>query len=477
MKKVILRTLSAVLALASVFSIVSCGGGGKSENTIRYYIWGNEKDTMIVNKIIDGFEAVYPEYNVELEVSAGASASYFNNLQTYFGGGEAPDVFMIRGGVIESYIKNEMLLDLTPYIQAENGVFKESDLWELNDIYRSKGDGIMGEGNLYAVIKDWSPDFTMIYNKNLIEKYNQDQSPYTAAVKGANAGKTLQEVVGYPSDDGVFPSSKIAMSWAQSEKMCHELTVMKDGKFVVYGTTMEQKLHQIRQWTQQQGVSLFAEDHSKFIYDSEELEKATQHYVNYQYGALKSCVPTNESSTSGTASFKNGDTAVIWNGRWAFTSYNWYDANFDIGLAPPPMPEAGKTEADNYATSLGIAHAVSADSKAPDVAWKFIEYYMTAGQLLTIEDGFNIPGNKSIANNQFLSVEDEQQRKINEWFVWMGGYSHGLEFNPHIDSSRMDGILAAYIPRIWASTQGLSLQTALEKAGKEINSYISQSLK
>jgi len=172
MKKVILRTLSAVLALASVFSIVSCGGGGKSENTIRYYIWGNEKDTMIVNKIIDGFEAVYPEYNVELEVSAGASASYFNNLQTYFGGGEAPDVFMIRGGVIESYIKNEMLLDLTPYIQAENGVFKESDLWELNDIYRSKGDGIMGEGNLYAVIKDWSPDFTMIYNKNLIEKYN-----------------------------------------------------------------------------------------------------------------------------------------------------------------------------------------------------------------------------------------------------------------------------------------------------------------
>ena len=125
------------------------------------------------------------------------SSDYYNKIQLGFASKTEADVFLMQGGSIESYIRDNFLLNLQPYIEAETGDginFTESDLWSINDGYRYNSEkDEMGEGNLYAIVKDWSPDFAMLYNKDLIDKFDKEEAPYTKAVK-QRAEKKLADI-------------------------------------------------------------------------------------------------------------------------------------------------------------------------------------------------------------------------------------------------------------------------------------------
>ena len=56
----------------------------------------------------------------------------------------------------------------------------------------------------------------MVYNKNHIDEYNSTHEV------------SLYDLIKYPSDDKIYPSETIPMSWEQNEMFCHYLSKFDD---------------------------------------------------------------------------------------------------------------------------------------------------------------------------------------------------------------------------------------------------------
>lgn len=486
MKKGLKTILATAMAGGMALSGAACTNN-KGGDTISYYVWGNNEDIALVREIVDGFEAAYPGTTVDLQVGAG---SYYDNLKTFFAGGTEPDIFFMEGGIIEHFIKEGLLLNLQPYIEntADDGLpsFTEADLWQINDGYRyDSASKKFGEGDLYSVIKDWSPDLAVVYNKDFIDDFNGEKGYYTTQVKQkvqdelrnstdypernfSNiqvVGKTLKEIVGYTAEDGgEYPSEKVPMSWAQYELMCRLLTVYNNqGGMSIYGSTLDNiALKHPLQYVQSLGSSIYSEDFRRINCSDSKVIESYRHFLNLQYGTLKSAVPYSSNTVGSGEGFKTDQIAVVEYGRWAFSSYDWYGKNY--GLMPPPTKEGG---GDPYACSVAISHAVSVNCENPDLAWKFIKYYMTVGAGITVDKGFNIPGNKTLAKTDFVAVEDAEKRKLNEWYTWLADYTHAFQFNPYIDDSRISSV---FNTELSAMIKGeYTVQDTLQKIANKID--------
>ena len=494
MKKVLSQILGGVLVCASLMQFSGCGE--KTTNKIQYYTRGSATEMAVVEKIISAFENTYENEGYEVELIV--SDNYIDNLKIFFGAGEEPDIFLMRNGYIESFVKEGLILNLQPYIQntsiAEELVFTESDLWDLNDGYRY--DSVSkkwGNGDLYAVIKDWSPDFAMIYNKDMIDDFNSSSGIYTTAVKQRTqdklnaiteteyiargykeldimSGKTLAEIVGYPTEDGIYPSTVKPMSWAQNELMCFLLTAYSStGNIDVYGSALEQDgLKHLLQMVESVDGSQFSASGTTFKgADNENVLSAYQHFVNYQYGSLLSAKRYNATVVDSEIDFKNKNAAVIFDGLWAFSAYNLYGINY--GVAPAPTRDGTDEQGNyqNYHSCFAQAHAVSSTTKNPELCWKFLKFYSTYGMRLSVEEGFNIPGNKTIAQSDFLEVSNAKQLKLNQFYMSLASSTFTCKYSPFIDDTRVTEYISTYLPR---ATKGeVSVATALTNIASSVN--------
>lgn len=516
MKKGLFKRIGGLLTCAVMaFGFTACGSQGDA-NTISYAVWGSNDELAIINQIVEGFEALYSEEGYKVDLVHYPN-DYYKNVQLAFSGKSEADVFWMQGGTIEGYVRDGLLKNLQPYITADYDdeiSFTEDDLWKINDGYRYNAETEeMGDenGDLYAVIKDWSPDFAMVYNKDLIDEFDSETGNYTASVKQvaedklANisadderyaslkgtkvVGRKLSEIVGYPADEtGRYPSETIPMSWLQNELMCFLLsTYNKDGIREIYGTIFDNDPLKFAQMqAEMSGATLYSEDGKSFNYStsgvkSEGLAEAYRHFVNYQTGPLASTGVFGVSSVSSDSDFPKGNVAVVWYGRWKFAKQTWANVNF--GVAPPPSKEVGKDEnndgvEDNgnvYCSSVAIALAISGRTKKADLAWKFIRYYMTVGTKSTLSKGFNLPGNKTIAKSDaFLNGSDSRTEKLNRWYTWLADYTHPLSFTKYIDNSVADGYLKTYL--VSASKGVITTEEALRQVGNKINSEIATAL-
>lgn len=520
MKKLFQKCVCALLGVTMLFSATACAK--KSDpNTIRYAVWGSSDELALIDQIARGFESLYEEEGYKVD-DYPISSDYYNQIQLDYAAKNEPDIFFMQGGSVETYIKDGMLLNLQDYIEKDYGdeiSFTEDDLWQINDGYRYNAEtGNMGEGDLYVIIKDWSPDFAMLYNKNLIDQFNSETGNYTTEVKQraenklANldttafpqyssikgkkvVGKTLAEVVGYPTDaTGVYPSETIPMSWLQNELMCFLLTVFQldnNGNETkikeVYGTNLDQDALKFAQMSvEMSGSKLYSDDGKAFNYSTsgtqdENLLKAYQHFINYQYGPLASSDIFGSSATSSDTNFPKGDVAVVWYGRWKCAKPTW--VNINMGVAPPPTPEMG-VDANNdgvedngnvYCSAVAIGHAISARSQKKDLAYKFLRYYMAVGLKSTLSKGFNIPGNKTIAmSDAFQNPSNERDAKLNKWYTWLANYTHPLTFTKYVDNSVPDGYLKTYMES--AANGNMTVAEALRTAGNKINDEIKTAL-
>ena len=521
MKNKFIKTLvSGVLCLSMLLGVTACGDKG-DPNTIRYGVWGSADELALYNEIISGFESLYAEegYKVKLVPYSG---EYYDTIKLEIAGKNEPDIFFMQGGSVESYIKDGNILNLQPYIEAEYDdeiSFTESDLWAVNDGYRyNETKDVLGEGDLYVLIKDWSPDFAMLYNKDLIDQFDSETGNYSKEVKqraedklasiseaqykdleGTKVvGRTLAEIVGYPTDEsGKYPSETIPMSWRQNELMCFLLTVFKldnQGRETsikeVFGTNLDKDALKFAQmYVEMTGASLYSEDGKSFNYSAtnsntptaQKIEKAYQHFINYQTGLLASSDVFGATSTSSDTNFPKGDVAVVWYGRWKCAKPTWQTIN--MGYAPPPTETMG-VDANNddvedngnvYCSSVAIGHAISSRSKNPDLAYKFLRYYMTVGLRTTLNKGFNIPGNKTIAlSDAFQNPSNQRDAKLNKWYTWLADYTHPLTFSKYVDNSVPDGYLTTYLKSAVNGTRPLS--DALRLAGNEINKEINTAI-
>lgn len=416
MKKILLASLL-------FFAVLTLAGCNKETRTdLNFYVWGDATEVSWYEHIARNFET---ETGIVVNVIP-STGDYYENLNIYLGSrNDAPDIFFTEQGEILSQLAADQLLDLSPYI-ADGSLDVVTDqnpdgsiqLWDINDAYRYDGSWF-GTGDYYAFIKDWTPDFMLWYNKDHIDQYNQ-----------SNEFK--------PGDDGYmnYPDPEIPLTWSEFLDMSHKLTVEEDGVITRYGTMIDRvPWKHVMEWIQMSGATTFI-DGKYFNYQDQGVIDAFTYLAQMQVGDLKSSPVIGPSGIGSGEAFANGNLSFAWFGSWAYANYHFDNVAFDIGIAPPPIPDKDHVTAnDRYGVSAGmIALAINKQSPLKDKAVQFLNYYMTEGDKYFATKGFNIPGNQAIAeSNYYLLSDDSFVQQMNQYFLDFAlHYTHAIEYNRYL---------------------------------------------
>src|SRR5437762_109510 len=127
--------------------------------TISYSIWGDPAEIKNQQAVVDAFHTAEPKITVKVTVSDWDT--YWDKLQTGLAGGAAPDVFAMDGPLFPDYAGRDVLLDLTPKIQAEG-----YQLTALDD--NAVKDFVTADGKQMGLPRDLNV-IALFYNKALFD--------------------------------------------------------------------------------------------------------------------------------------------------------------------------------------------------------------------------------------------------------------------------------------------------------------------
>ena len=454
-----------LLNIIFVLSLTSCGllPQKNSDNKVLFYAWGNQTEIGYIQDMIDGFNATSDGVKVELE--RATSSDPVNDLKTRFSSGSEPDVFYMDPGELGAFVKGDYIEPLNSYLK-KGSKFVEDDLWEFNDYYKLNENGIQSDdGQYYGFIKDLSPDFIMIYNKDMIDEYN-----------AKNTGDHIE-----------YPSETVPMTWYEFMNLAKKMTVMSGTNYVRYGTMVDYvPVKHLTQLVQQTGNSIFNEDKTGLNIDkdgniNEGLLEAFQYFYDLQVSSSSHTAPSkfiNSNLISSADAFKENNVFSIWYGRWAFSAYEYDLDKMNIGFAPCPVPERKNNDAsDNYGITSGmIGYSMSKRCKNKDAAYAFIEYAMTEGCKQMAQIGHNVPGNKKVAENEFCNVSNEKTKKLNQFYTnYLLKYTHAIDISPYIQSSKFDNIIFMELSKAYEGKQ--TLEKAIITAHNKIKTETSGNIK
>ena len=128
--------------------------------------WGNTQEVAMLNQLMADFEAGNPDIKVKF---IHIQQNFNTVLLTMMAGGRSPDIFYVAPSNLGSMLSKGVLLDLEPYLEQSPVVGVEDFFPQTVEPYRWDGKRF-GQGPIYGLCKDWSPDFLIFYNKNLFDE-------------------------------------------------------------------------------------------------------------------------------------------------------------------------------------------------------------------------------------------------------------------------------------------------------------------
>lgn len=423
----------ATLAIISTFLLAACnseGGGGRSDRVkvIKYLVSVDSTAyTEILNDLIDEFnEEIKDEgYKIETQVPGG---NYYESLGTMIAANRTPDIFMMEYGYFNAY--KHSMLDLSQFLDVSTNL-SHSDLWNLNDYYK---DG----GKVKALIKDFSPDFMLIYNKTMLDSYN----------------------AAHP-DKQYHLSRTEPVTWEYFFEMT---SAIQSSGMAQYGTSLGfEGVKHLHDMVQQTGSSMYINDDKEVNITDKNVREAFACFLSLQkdnvtqggkdtapeiqkYGAIQAlnngkspASYTSGSSTSEQQLFMTSRCFSIFNGLYSFPSYDFYSLSkesgtFDYDVAPHPVQSEGD---DPFGTtSAMVSHAISSKTKYKDICWRFLEFYQTEGLSRISKIAYNIPGNKTIASSDSFLKNDNPKVEdmVNYFYDFVNsGYCVPTTYNSRVD--------------------------------------------
>lgn len=355
------------------------------KGNVRFWAFGSPQEVDELDQALNNsFYKEFPDIKINVELATG---EYYQKLLTWMSGGVEPDVFFMEPGEIQAFLKDGRLESLDGYI-GKSTKFTKDMIWPINyEAYSYENDSF-GTGPLYSIIKDWTPDLMLCYNKKLFKE----------------AGITDL-------------SEKNPVTWDTFYKYMMQLTKKdNNGRITQYGLLTDSLPYKfIVQLMVNNGASWFDKE-GNIKLDDPKVKKAIEFFFKLQKDSGSASYG---GGMPGAELFANNQLAMYFTGRYSATSSKWIENGIDVGVAPPPVPEAGMK---SIALTTGlVGFAISSKSSKKDESWAFIEWYMTNYSIETAKTGFNIPGNKKIADEYFLNnVKDPKVLKINQDFYNAG---------------------------------------------------------
>ena len=437
--------LVAVMAM----TMVACGSdssetatteGGTTEavelttdytvDEIKINIWDNNQREGL-QEICDDWTAIS---GVKVSIEVVDWDNYWTLLEAGASGGTMPDVFWMHSNTAQMYMDADMLLDLTPYIEAE-GLDLSKYYQGVLDLYTRD------DGNIYALPKDHDT-IALLYNKAIFDEYgveypNADDTYETIAEKAAAITEASGgEVYGY------------AMNTSNNQ----------DGWYnVVYAY----------------GGQIINDTHDGTTIGSDE-GKAGMEAVRKLLEA-GGCPQDIVSSTGTESLFKSGKAAMITQGSWMINSFYTAENASDYAWSMMPYSDNngnGTCDSDErWSAYNGLGWAAAANVADPNACYSLISYLCSEeAQKKQAELGVTMGGMTGVSEdfvNAFPGMDISAFIDVEE--------NGSLFFRPYTknttvweDSIQQDAFLAAWQDPTNADT----MSAACEKAQEIIESAI-----
>jgi multiple sugar transport system substrate-binding protein len=402
----------------------------------------------ITDDQIAQFETQYP--NIDVEVVQADDAKMAAMLAT----GDAPDVLRVNGAFdTPTKVMQGIWLDIQDRV-ANSTVIDMNDLLPVCNVYKYDLENkVQGQGDFYGLPKDWSNDCAVFYDKACFDA----------------AGVTV-------------PDNTTPLTWPQVMDLAKKLTIVDaSGTVTQYGLSANEwgqtvpTYNSMMQYVVSAGQSdqLNSADYKTMNFDI----PAVKDYINMWVDAVKANVgpsPLNGDQTSGGDLFLAGKSAMIIDGFWYQGSISGNaDASAhigDFGMLPTPIAPGGVRAASTTAAS-GLA--IYAQSKHPDEAWDFFEWYIGGAPADDrAKSGWGMPITKS--RMSMIPQNNDFQKEV--YTVMQGelqNMGNPLPVNPYLGSGG-EGAFDAYVTPLISDQE--TTDDVVTKLTADINKIIQDAI-
>lgn len=335
MKKKIVSLLLA--SMMAVTGLIGCGNSNTAATSgqdtskassggdvhITYALWDSNQEKGI-RKMADEFESKNSGIKIDLQVVGWAD--YWTMLEAAGTGGSLPDTFWMHSNEIYKYASNNMLMDLTDKINKSNEVKLSNYPEGLVKIYNQNN-------KQYAVPKDYDT-IGLWYNKTMFDK----------------AG------LSYPDE---------TWTWDKLQEAAKKLTT-GDGKQYGFLAPLHNQ-EGYYNFVYQNGGTIIT-DKKESGYDNPKTIEAMKYYVKFVNDGLS---PKIFDDAARGQAMQNGLCAMGLFGSWnlsGFASNDYMSKNCNVSVLP------SGNDGKRASIFNGLGNAISANTKHPDEAWKWVEY-------------------------------------------------------------------------------------------------------
>jgi multiple sugar transport system substrate-binding protein len=425
---------------STVVSGSAISGKNAEPVTIRTNIFEKEMS----NEQIKEFEKANPNIKIEREMSEPTK------LAAQIATGDAPDIIRTNGVVsLSSYVIRGLAMDLSNHIKNST-VIKEEDLLPVTNVYRFDGK-TQGQGPIYGLPKDWSPDFTVWYNKKLFD---------AAKIQVPDASKPL--------------------TWSQLFDLAHKLTISEGGIIKQYGLSAsgvtgktEADIPYLMQYLLSKGVKVFSSDFGQADFARPEANESLAQWVKAVKGNYGPNQVNKDKSTWSGETFMNEKAAMLINGYW-FSAILREDEKAkkhmeDYGMLPAPIADGGQRVSP---TGTALGAIINKNTKHPEEAWKVFEWYFGGKPA---EDratsGWGVPVLKHLLPliPQQTDFDKRVYKVLNDEMTYSGKF---LEVNPFLMNSTP--IFNKYMTQVYFDKS--TLDDALENLNRDMNLLIKEGM-
>lgn len=358
--------------LALGLLVLALGCSASNQNVVRMADWSGASDESDFNKLVrsvyDQFEAEHAGVDLRVEGTPEMQA-YVTKMLLSHVAGTSPDVMRLDASSAAVFINNNVLLDLSAYIDSDPD-------FRLDDYFPNVTEITQRGSSVFAIPMGFTP-MVLYYNKDLFD----------------SAG------VSYP--DG---------TWTYTEFLDAAIKLTRGD---VYGFEFSNWMAMWILFLWNNGGDVLSPDGTRATgaFDSRECIDAVQ-FLHDMVNVHKVAPTKSQTAALGVNLFAQGKAAMKIVGHWELIDYTKDTATVKvdrIGIAPPPSNLANPVTV-MYETGL----AIMKNCKNPDLAWELIKYLCS----YRVQSRYNATGIEVCANKQ---VAEEAAGVIDRFFEQPSG--------------------------------------------------------
>jgi len=339
-RKNFIKTAAAILAVA--FLAAGCGGGGNTgqPKQVVLNIWKPFEDSENLQILFEAYRQKHP--NVEIVYTKKNVDTYAQDLLNALAAGEGPDIFSINNSWLPQYLDK-----ITPAPDKQWSLRDYKDAF-VDTIFEDfvKDDKIYGS----ALSVD---SLGLYYNKDLLGSSGIATPPKTWAELSIDVQKIKRS-----DGRGYFTRSGAALGANSNINRAVD---------ILYLLMLQQRVQPFSQDGNYPTFSQSAERNGNFVNPG---QQALTFYTSFANPTSPN-YNWNLRSDYSIDAFANGRAAFLYSYSYTRATLLQKNPNLNFDVAPVPQPNLDDPSV-NFANYWG--EVVSKQSKAPAVAWDFLQF-------------------------------------------------------------------------------------------------------